>query len=100
MMPIRLTHADVARAFVEQYRPNFKVIRTVRNTIEVWVREKDGYDFAEDVKRYHLRRILRLWLNWVFEHWSEPKPTKLLSTNFLNCVLCEAVSLLYDPERL
>jgi hypothetical protein len=99
-MPVRLTHADVAHAFVDRYRENFKAIRTNRNTIEVWVKGADREDFIEDVKRYHLRRVLRTYLDWVFDCWPEPKPLKLRNANFLNCALREIVSLLYAPEGL
>lgn len=99
-LPVRLTHADIAHAFVDRYRENFKAILTNRNTIEVWVKGADRTDFIQDVQRYHLRRILRAYLDWVFDSWVEPKPLKLHNASFLNSVLREVVCLLYVPEGL
>jgi hypothetical protein len=96
--PIRLTHADVARAFADRYRSNFNVFRPYSNSIEVWVKGDDRTDFEHDVKRYHLRRSIRAYLDWLFTTTPEPKPLKLKGTNFLTCVMREAIVYLYDPE--
>lgn len=100
MLLPNLTHAELAEAFVDRYRKNFKAIRNHRHAIEVWVKGDDREHFELDVKRYHLHRILRAYLDWIFNQSPEPKPAKLKSHGFLVSVMREAVTLLYEPEGI
>jgi hypothetical protein len=77
MLLPNLTHSEIAHAFAEQYRKNFKVIPTRRNTLEVFVKG-DGRQFLEtDVKKYHLRRILRAYLDFLFN--ASPEPSRAVT---------------------
>jgi len=98
--PIRYTHSEVARVFADHYRETFKAIRTNRNTIEVWAKAVNRTDFELDVKRYHLRRMIRAYLDYLFTYSPEPKPLQLQSSNFLNCVMREVMGFIYTSEGL
>lgn len=94
------THAGIAHAFAKHYRKNFKVIRTRRNVMAVLVKGDDRQYFEPDVKKYHLRRVVRTYLDWLFDHSPEPKPLALQNHRFLTDVVRELEVLLYDPEGI
>ena len=95
-----VTHAGIAHAFVEHYRENFKVIRTRRKAMAVLIKGDDRQFFEMDVKKYHLRRAIRAYLDWLFDRSPEPKPLALQDHGFATDVMREIEVLLYEPEAV